>query len=145
MLRIVPVAVAVALALGLAACPSTPPGPSTSPTPEPTPTPAPDPTPTPTPDPTPTPAPTAELAGTDACTTDADCVVTNFAGCCACPGCDQGAPTARSTTELAAAQKQCQVVRCNMARCKAMLCKPGESASAFAAACQNNVCVGVRK
>jgi hypothetical protein len=71
--------------------------------------------------------------------------VTNFAGCCACPGCEQGTPSARSTKQLAAAQNQCQLVRCNLDRCKAMLCKSGEPASKFTAACQHGVCVGVRK
>ncbi len=125
----------------LAACPNPAPAPAPTPTPEPTPTPTPDPTPTPTP----APAPTPELTSTDACTADADCVITNFAGCCACPGCEQGAPTAHSTKAAAAAQQQCQAVRCNMDRCKTLLCKPGEPAASFTAACQNSVCVGVRK
>ncbi|MGE0398014.1 MAG: hypothetical protein AB7T06_15040 [Kofleriaceae bacterium] len=128
----------VPLLFVLAACPASPPPPSPTPTPT-------EPTPTPTPtEPTPTPSPSAELTSADACTADADCTISNFAGCCACPGCDVGPPTAHSTTALAAAQQQCQAVRCNMDRCKTLLCKPGEPAANFTAACQNNVCVGVR-
>lgn len=122
---------AILILVGLTACPA-------SPTPAPTPS-------SPAPTPTPTPTETAELTSTDACTTDSDCVVTNFAGCCACPGCQQGAPSARSTASLTAAQQQCAVIRCDMDRCKTMLCKPGELADRFAAACRANVCVGVRK
>ncbi|MFN0250486.1 MAG: hypothetical protein ACKV2T_26635 [Kofleriaceae bacterium] len=120
--------------LALAACPSSPP-PTTSPTP--TPTPMPDPT------PAPTPSGTAELTSQDACTADADCTITMFSGCCACPGCDQ--PSARSTTTLAASQDQCKAVRCDMERCKVMLCKQGDPATSFVAKCESNVCVGHRK
>jgi hypothetical protein len=124
--------------LVLAACPSSPP-PTTSPTPT-TPTPT-EPTPT---EPTPTQSGgTAALTSQDACTTDADCTITMFSGCCACPGCDQ--PSARSTATLAQSQDQCKAVRCDMERCKVMLCKQGEPATSFVAKCENNVCVGHRK
>jgi hypothetical protein len=125
--------------LVLAACPSSPP-PTTSPTPTtPTPTPT-EPTPT---EPTPTQSGTAALTSQDACTADADCTITMFSGCCACPGCDQ--PSARSTATLAASQDQCKAVRCDMERCKVMLCKQGDPATSFVAKCENNVCVGHRK
>lgn len=126
------------LLIVLAACPA----PASTPGPAPTPT---EPTPTTPPTPTP-PTPTqsgAALTSKDACTTDADCTITMFSGCCACPGCDQ--PSVHSTKELAAAQQVCQAVRCDMERCKTMMCKPGEPAETFTAACQNNVCIGLRK
>lgn len=119
----------------IAACPAPPPSTTTS-TPPPSMTPAPTPTPTQS-------GSTAELTSKDACTADADCVITSFSGCCACPGCDQ--PAARSSKELAASQKQCELVRCDMDRCKAMLCKAGEPTTSFTAACENQVCVGRRK
>jgi hypothetical protein len=133
MIRFVP------LAFLLAACPASPP-PTVTPTPtEPTPV---EPTPV---EPAPAQGAVAELTSKDTCTADADCTITNFAGCCACPGCEQGPPLAHATKELAAAQQQCQLVRCDMDRCKTMLCKPGDPAEKFTASCRDGVCVGTRK
>lgn len=122
------------LALVLSACPASPPPPP----PRADPPPAPAPT-----EPPPAPSGSPALASTDACTTDADCEITTFSGCCACPGCDQ--TSVRSKPELAAAQQMCHAIRCDMERCKSMLCKAAEPIERFAAACQNNVCVGVRR
>jgi hypothetical protein len=110
------------------------PSPSTAPSPPP---------PTPT---TPASPPPGVTSQGDACTTDADCVVTNWAGCCACPQCSVADPTARSTSALAAEQQQCAVMRCDLNICNiAGMCPPGEAAELFTPVCRANVCVGVRR
>ena len=113
---------------------------------EPAPAPAVTPTPSePTPAPT-QPAPAVSVDEIDRCAADSDCVVTNFAGCCACPQCSVGEPTARTTKALAHATQQCQVVRCDGTRCQtAGACPPGESADLFTPVCRDSVCVAVRK
>lgn len=89
----------------------------------------------------PTPASTS-----DKCATDADCVVTNFPGCCACPQCSKAEPRALTNAALAAEQKKCTVVRCNMAICNtAGMCPPGEDASHFVARCRAGECDMDRK
>ncbi|MBX3160222.1 MAG: hypothetical protein KF773_29940 [Deltaproteobacteria bacterium] len=98
------------------------------------------------PPPSPSSPSTEAAAPGDACTRDADCVVTNFAGCCACPQCSVGAPTARSLAELARAQDQCKVMRCNTTVCDlAGACPPGEAADRFAPVCRAGTCAGVRR
>lgn len=80
------------------------------------------------------------------CATDADCVVTNFAGCCACPQCSKAAPRALTRAALAAEEAKCQVVRCNTAMCDtAGMCPPGEDAAKFVGRCRANACALERK
>ena len=87
----------------------------------------------------------SRLAG-DSCTSDTDCTVSNWPGCCACPQCSTGEPIARSTAGLAAARDQCKLVRCNTSICDlAGACPPGQDASAFVPTCRAGTCVGVRR
>jgi len=82
----------------------------------------------------------------DACTRDADCVVTNFAGCCACPQCAVGEATARSREAQTRAEEKCQLVRCNLHRCQGeVACPPAEDAALFEPKCRDAKCVGVRR
>jgi hypothetical protein len=83
----------------------------------------------------------ASPADPDTCQGDADCVVTNFAGCCACPQCSIGPPRALSRAALRAEQEGCKDAVCNTARCGvAGICPPGEDASRFAARCRDGAC-----
>jgi hypothetical protein len=92
-----------------------------------------------------TPAPIEPAIG-DTCTADADCVVTNFPGCCACPQCNVAQPRARSKSELAREQQTCTVVECDMHACDiGGMCPPGEDAAHFTAHCTNQVCVAVHR
>jgi len=83
---------------------------------------------------------------TTACATDADCVVTNFPGCCACPQCSKGPPRALTAAALAAEQANCQTVTCEPDTCGlAGMCPPGEDASKFVGRCRASECVLQRK
>lgn len=81
----------------------------------------------------------------DACAADADCVVTNFPGCCACPQCATAAPVARSRAAAAQAEAACAVASCDASACDvAGMCPPGEPAAHFTPRCCAGACVGVR-
>ena len=81
----------------------------------------------------------------DACAGDADCVVTNFPGCCACPQCAIADPVARSRTAAAQAEAACAVASCDASVCGvAGMCPPGEPAADFTPRCCAGACVGVR-
>ncbi|MBL8624490.1 MAG: hypothetical protein JNK64_24495 [Myxococcales bacterium] len=81
----------------------------------------------------------------DACTADADCVVTNFPGCCACPQCSTADPVARSRTAAAQAEAACAAASCDASICAiAGMCRPGETAAHFTPRCCGGACVGVR-
>jgi hypothetical protein len=83
---------------------------------------------------------------TTVCVTDADCVVTNFPGCCACPQCSKGPPRALTAPALAEEQDSCQTVKCDLNRCAlAGMCPPGEDASKFVGRCRASECVLERK
>lgn len=83
---------------------------------------------------------------TTTCATDADCIVTNFPGCCACPQCAKGPPRALTTSELAAEQANCITVTCEPNACaRAGICPPGEDASRFVGRCRATACELERK
>ncbi|MBP6838712.1 MAG: hypothetical protein KA190_15565 [Kofleriaceae bacterium] len=99
-------------------------------------------TPAPAPGPGTTPATTS--AG-DTCAVDADCVVTNFAGCCACPQCAVVDPRPRSRAALAAEQAACpSPCPFSMVCATGGMCPPGEPSDHFVARCQAAVCAAVR-
>jgi hypothetical protein len=80
------------------------------------------------------------------CTSDADCVVSNFAGCCACPQCAQGAPRALNAAALRQEQEGCPRDCNNAGMCGlAGMCPPGEDAAHFAAPCRAGSCVLERR
>ena len=82
----------------------------------------------------------------DACTADADCVVTNFPGCCACPQCSVGRPTARSRSALATAEQVCTVAECDGHACDVGgMCPPGESADHFVPHCTAGTCTATHR
>lgn len=81
----------------------------------------------------------------DHCDRDADCVATNFPGCCACPQCSVASPVARSVSALRAAEAACRVAACDPDDCAVGgMCPPGEPASHFRARCVDHACVLVR-
>lgn len=85
------------------------------------------------------------MSAGDACAADADCVVTNFPGCCACPQCSTADPVARSRTAAAQAEAVCAVTTCDASICAiAGMCRPGEPAAHFTPRCCGGACVGVR-
>jgi hypothetical protein len=96
----------------------------------------------PAPAPAPDAAPAPPLSTHDTgCATDDDCMVTNFAGCCACPQCSVGQPHAISKAAEAKAEDVCTVVECDMGPCNlGGMCPPGEDASHFAARCVDHAC-----
>ena len=80
------------------------------------------------------------------CDRDDDCVVTNFAGCCACPQCSVAAPHVQNRTAADLDQRRCAVASCDAGMCGAAgMCPPGESASHFAARCRDHVCAMERR
>jgi len=84
--------------------------------------------------------------GRDACANDGDCVVTNFAGCCACPQCSSEPPYAISQLALQRDQSRCARVDCNMDQCNVGgMCPPGEPADHFVARCRDRRCVAERR
>jgi hypothetical protein len=84
----------------------------------------------------------AAQAQASKCTSDAQCVITTFSGCCG--GC---CPTARAMSKAAleADQKRCAVVDCEAPMCAAVVCEPPVPASALAAKCEAGRCVAVPK
>jgi hypothetical protein len=82
----------------------------------------------------------------DSCASDDECLVTNFAGCCACPQCAVGPPIARSRSAEHVAEAACAAASCSMGMCNlAGACPPGETGDHFAAHCRAGVCIGVRR
>ena len=108
--------------------------------------PAPAPAPAPQPIDAAVPTATDIATGGDACTADADCIVTNFAGCCACPQCAIGQPVARSRDAEQKAEQVCTVVECDRRACDiGGMCPPGEAADHFVARCADRVCVAAHR
>jgi hypothetical protein len=70
-----------------------------------------------------------------ACTKDRDCVVTTFAGCCACPG----MPTAFFKPDLAKLEKKCDKVRCPPV--VDMNCGEAVDVTTYRARCVDDRCV----
>ncbi|MFO1518792.1 MAG: hypothetical protein U1F57_03875 [bacterium] len=80
------------------------------------------------------------------CRQDADCEVTNFPGCCACPQCWKGPPRAVNRDWLKLQQNICAVASCDGSHCNiAGMCPPGEDASHFTARCKAAECALERK
>src|SRR5512143_2010285 len=93
--------------------------------------------------PAPEPAPAAPATAIPTqCTSDADCVATNFAGCCACPQCSQAEPQAVLRAALEHQQAECARTPChNEAMCGiAGMCPPGADAAHFVARCRDGAC-----
>jgi hypothetical protein len=94
---------------------------------------------TPAPDAPPAP-PSAAVSGTT-CDHDDDCMVTNFAGCCACPQCQVAAPHPITRAQEKLEEDKCAVASCDMGHCGAAgMCPPGEAASHFVARCVDHAC-----
>jgi len=74
-----------------------------------------------------------------ACGSDADCVVTNFGGCCSNCG---SSPYVRAKHEAEAAQHRCWTVDCAVNDRER--CEPTEPASYYRAVCRDGACDGVR-
>ena len=72
------------------------------------------------------------------CASNADCVITEFSGCCG--GC---CPSARAMAkaDLQRAQQRCSVIDCEAPMCAAVVCEKGPSAASLRAACVENRCV----
>jgi hypothetical protein len=109
--------------------------------------PAPGPTPThAVPMPVPVPVPDASPAGSTSCDRDDDCIVSNFAGCCACPQCSVAAPHPVTRAQEKLRQASCAVVDCDMGPCNVGgMCPPGEDASHFVAHCVDHACTMTHK
>jgi hypothetical protein len=75
------------------------------------------------------------------CSAAADCVVTNFGGCCACC---KDAVHAVPASDFAHRQHQCSVVDCS-ACADGIVCPKVEDAAGFVAKCQDGTCAAVRK
>jgi hypothetical protein len=79
--------------------------------------------------------------GYTSCTSDADCVVTTFGGCCAC--CPD-TPRAVPASKLEAQRTSC--ARADCATCSDRIdCPKTEPVSAFVARCQDGTCAALRK
>jgi hypothetical protein len=94
----------------------------------------------------PTPAPAidataAPVAGSTSCDRDDDCIVTNFAGCCACPQCQVADPHPVTRAQEKLREASCAVVDCDMGPCNiGGMCPPGEDAAHFVAHCVDHAC-----
>lgn len=82
----------------------------------------------------------AALPGTMPCTRDDECVVTTYAGCCACC---PATPYPTRVDELAKGRQVCTRVRC--ASCAAIDCKPPEDETAYRAVCKDRKCAAVKR
>jgi hypothetical protein len=80
------------------------------------------------------------------CDHDDDCMVTNFAGCCACPQCQVAPPYPITRAQEQLEEHKCEVVDCSMGQCGAAgMCPPGEAASHFVAHCVDHACTMTHK
>jgi hypothetical protein len=88
-----------------------------------------------------TPATTAPGARAS-CSADADCEVTNFAGCCVC--CES---SAHAVTAIALSQQraQCAVMECGVKCAPDIECAKIELAAAFTARCKDGACIAVHR
>lgn len=74
------------------------------------------------------------------CARDNECVITTYAGCCACC---PAAPYATRHDELDKARQVCTRVRC--AGCGTVDCSAGDEESGYRAVCQQKKCTAVKK
>jgi hypothetical protein len=76
------------------------------------------------------------------CSSDNQCVITMFSGCCG--GC---CPQARAMSKAAldAQEKACATKDCAAPMCAAMVCEPGPSADSLVAKCSGGRCVAQPK
>jgi hypothetical protein len=86
-----------------------------------------------------TPPPTSAADFPDdvpACIGDDDCVISRFAGCCACPG----VPRVRARAELALQQESCAAVQCR----QGSGCGSPPRGGPTYAVCERGHCIGRR-
>ena len=90
-------------------------------------------------------APTAPAVGSTSCDRDDECIVSNFAGCCACPQCQVADPHAVTRAQEKLREDSCAVVDCDMHMCNvAGMCPPGETAAHFSPRCVDHACTMTR-
>lgn len=73
------------------------------------------------------------------CTTDADCVITNFSDCCACCECAKP-PYAVSHKTLHTLEARCATADCSMEGCNTRRCPPCTTPT-ITPACEDGACV----
>jgi len=73
------------------------------------------------------------------CTTDADCVITNFTDCCSCCECAKP-PYAVSHKKLHTLEARCATVDCSMEGCNTKRCPPCTTPT-IKPACQDGACI----
>ena len=83
-------------------------------------------------------SPGGVVAPSEACQSDDQCTVTDFAGCCDCCGCT--VPYAIRSDALAAEQEPCTVIDCDFSRC-AEECPSCPRAPLGTAICESGRCV----
>lgn len=86
-------------------------------------------------------APAVANAERTTCSADADCVITTFAGCCAC--CD-GAPHALPLHIAERERNRCAAVECR-ACSEGVQCAEHEPEGAFVARCKEGTCVSEKR
>lgn len=74
------------------------------------------------------------------CSSDANCVVSTFSGCCDCCGCTSHA-YAVNRDFIRAEHNTCDAVRCDMRRCAAVDCGPCPTEDHLSARCDRGTCV----
>ncbi len=87
------------------------------------------------------PAPAVANAQRTTCSSDGDCVITTFSGCCA--AC-MGAPKAMAKDILAQQQNRCTVVDCKPAP-ENVECVPHDAPESFVARCREGTCVSAKR
>ncbi|MBL8950046.1 MAG: hypothetical protein JNK82_04675 [Myxococcaceae bacterium] len=76
------------------------------------------------------------------CSTDSDCVITTFEGCCG--SCCPPAPVALPRLIDEARRRRCAVVECTAKACPDVVCTKQEPVTAFRAVCERRQCVAVK-
>ena len=90
-------------------------------------------------DPSAPPPPPANPDDEQECTTDADCVITNFTECCACCECAKP-PYATSHKKLHVLEARCATAECSMEGCNHKRCPPCTTPT-IKPACEDGTCV----
>ena len=87
----------------------------------------------------PPPPPSADPDDATECTSDADCVITNFTDCCSCCECAKP-PYAVSHKKLHTLEAKCATVDCSMEGCNTKRCPPCTTPT-LKPACDDGTCV----
>jgi hypothetical protein len=87
----------------------------------------------------PPPPPPIDPDDGEECTTDADCVITNFTDCCACCECAKP-PYAVSHKKLHTLEAKCAATDCSMEGCNTKRCPPCTTPT-IKPACDDGTCV----